>query len=1028
MDIKRLAWKTFSIHKDEFNFVLPLFIIYFLSGSFFAIGQIFSETIFLKTYGAKGFSGFFIQNGIAIIIAGVFYNFFILKLSLRKGYIFLLSLITVLIISASYFKDKDFAWMPFYIYMGNYIFTVFLDIHFFNYAFQNLTIRNSKRILPFLMGGGKLGGIISGLLIFYIFSKDISRFGMIVWAVNGALILIPVLFFKISGLTGNEKSGPDPHNLLPDLTFFDKLFRNIKSSLSSSFLIYAVLTAFLVSVVNQLSEYYFAMIFNVAFTTKNELSAFLSLYTLCADFITLVFQLFIISKIINSIGVRKANFVYPAAFLSLIAACMVMPNLVLGILLRFFRKNISAIIRTPVYNIILAASPRDRLAGVKSFISGIVNPMGMIAGGFAILFIYKRLTAMEGFVFSAGLGIILIVITYLQNRAYVRTLADRIKFDSHIQDDETDVGIDNYSELLDKDKSARNLSLIEALFNNQPSLELAPVLIASYEKLANDTKENLLNLIRTGRSETDFLLISKALSDPDYGIRSVALSVVSGYDQSFRKKVLMQNYSDMLTGEQYAVSILLGTDENNNEISLDDYAIEKLARIAKGVMYDEVKPVEFIMLVQALPWQYFLNSLYELVIKKRDIDLLKCIIPLADKLTRRRIIKILYIFRNERMDYLARFMMLAGNGQETDFAMILDFREVSLNYMNKIFHYDDKTAGILFRKLFKNISYNKKSNYLKYFISQNVVNEKELEQFIEFEINRIKDIYELRVYLKKKYHADSGAGYIIKFLEFILIDVVELKKHLILKAVSILNGFKIDEVYESNILFHDKDLNNFILEYIESSVKQTREVISIFEGKQISLHKHKSGITDAEFIKNYKYLAYFLPDISPLLKFTFSEILNESEELKKSDPSIISKEADMFSLIEKIVFLKENTLFSELNINEIIHIAKIAREIEYMPDNNVIKQGEKGDTLFIIISGEVKVFSRNKVLAVLGPGNCIGELSIIDEEPRSADVVTTQKSRVLSIKRKDFLLTLKDNPAISINIMQVMAGRLRKLI
>ena len=114
------------------------------------------------------------QNGIAVIIAGILYNYYLLRLPLQKGYIILLSFITILILSVSFLHVLDLAWVPFYIYMANYLFFIFLDIHFFNYAFQYLTIRNSKRILPVIMAGGKLGGIISSLLIFYIFSITLN--------------------------------------------------------------------------------------------------------------------------------------------------------------------------------------------------------------------------------------------------------------------------------------------------------------------------------------------------------------------------------------------------------------------------------------------------------------------------------------------------------------------------------------------------------------------------------------------------------------------------------------------------------------------------------------------------------------------------------------------------------------------------------------------------------------------------------------------------------------------------------------
>lgn len=133
----------------------------------------------------------------------------------------------------------------------------------------------------------------------------------------------------------------------------------------------------------------------------------------------------------------------------------------------------------------------------------------------------------------------------------------------------------------------------------------------------------------------------------------------------------------------------------------------------------------------------------------------------------------------------------------------------------------------------------------------------------------------------------------------------------------------------------------------------------------------------------------------------------------------------MLDLLEKILYLKDNNLFKGLKVNDLIHIANITNELEIPPQEQFIDQGEQGDELFIIIEGEVEVYTGGKVLSRIGAGSCIGELSVIDSEPRSTNVKTISSSRFLSIKRKDFLLTMRDNPAISINIMKILADRVR---
>lgn len=136
----------------------------------------------------------------------------------------------------------------------------------------------------------------------------------------------------------------------------------------------------------------------------------------------------------------------------------------------------------------------------------------------------------------------------------------------------------------------------------------------------------------------------------------------------------------------------------------------------------------------------------------------------------------------------------------------------------------------------------------------------------------------------------------------------------------------------------------------------------------------------------------------------------------------------MSTLVDRLVVLKENTLFRGLPIHELLHIAGITRDYKLPTGSTFIRAGEKGNELFILIDGEVEIYTAHKTIARLGPGSCIGELSIIDEEPRSASVKTVRDSRLISISRRDFLLTLKENPGISINVMQVITRRLREMI
>lgn len=91
----------------------------------------------------------------------------------------------------------------------------------------------------------------------------------------------------------------------------------------------------------------------------------------------------------------------------------------------------------------------------------------------------------------------------------------------------------------------------------------------------------------------------------------------------------------------------------------------------------------------------------------------------------------------------------------------------------------------------------------------------------------------------------------------------------------------------------------------------------------------------------------------------------------------------------------------------------------------IIKQGDKGSSMFIILSGEVKVHDNEYVIANITEGNFFGEFSLLDDEPRSLSVTTIIPSTVGNILQADFFSVLNKYPDITRDIIKVMLKRLR---
>ncbi len=134
----------------------------------------------------------------------------------------------------------------------------------------------------------------------------------------------------------------------------------------------------------------------------------------------------------------------------------------------------------------------------------------------------------------------------------------------------------------------------------------------------------------------------------------------------------------------------------------------------------------------------------------------------------------------------------------------------------------------------------------------------------------------------------------------------------------------------------------------------------------------------------------------------------------------------MYSTLEKTIMLKSVSLFADVPAEKLAKIAQIAEEGYYPMGTVVMREGEFGDSLFIVADGAVMVRKSGQDLAQLKKGDCAGEMALLDHSPRSADVVVTEDAALLRIGREDFNAVTEANPEILQGIVRLLTRRLRE--
>lgn len=132
--------------------------------------------------------------------------------------------------------------------------------------------------------------------------------------------------------------------------------------------------------------------------------------------------------------------------------------------------------------------------------------------------------------------------------------------------------------------------------------------------------------------------------------------------------------------------------------------------------------------------------------------------------------------------------------------------------------------------------------------------------------------------------------------------------------------------------------------------------------------------------------------------------------------------------------IRQAAIFSDLDEEELQRIAEICTEQHFKFGQTVFKEGDPGNRLFIIATGDVRVSrqvpgSGEEALAVLKPGACFGEMSVFDRSERSTDAIANTDCTLLTITRSDFEMLLDFDRDLAFKVLwavvRLLSQRLR---
>ena len=129
---------------------------------------------------------------------------------------------------------------------------------------------------------------------------------------------------------------------------------------------------------------------------------------------------------------------------------------------------------------------------------------------------------------------------------------------------------------------------------------------------------------------------------------------------------------------------------------------------------------------------------------------------------------------------------------------------------------------------------------------------------------------------------------------------------------------------------------------------------------------------------------------------------------------------------QKADWLTGVPLFTGISDESMRRLASVAGEQEFGEGQFIVRQGQVGTGLYIVVDGSVNIVrGANSVLATLGPGEFFGEMSVIDQQPRNASAQAMSPTTVLAVASWDLLALLENDHALSLNLIKGLVARIR---
>ncbi len=993
--------------RSRFLFFAGLFTLITLAQT---LGLVGSEALFLARLGVERLPATFILAAAATVVASMLYA---LRVgSVRNDTILLQMLVASVALLAlfTWAAETGRTWGLYLLFCAYFATQTILQNHFWTFSGDYFDRLSAKRLVHLFTIGSSLGGAIGGLLG----AVAASQGGAVVLLVGWAIGLLAVAVMVRAGRRPLRRWGPlELHEA--DETSMEGMRAALRFLGSSPLSRWLVCSALGMVLAYYLAQYLYSGIFVERFGNEVELAIFLSLLLAITNAVEIVFEVSVTPRLIRLQGVPGANLAHPFVTLLSFVFLAASYGLASGVFARLSREMLDNAVAAPIRSLMQNAIPSRFRGRMRAFLEGMVVYAGMAVAGLVLLILEDPPVL---WLCAAGVAASLVYLGagLRARRAYLDTLVGQLKAGR------LDLGGDG--ETLGTWEASRLAELWEAALlasSPWPSSSLGqlvrtladkgildPLVRAASHPSADVRRSSLAALASTGdRSVAGPLAL--ALDDPDAGVRLAALRglararVDPGFFET-RVDELLQDFDPNVRAEAAAMA-----GERGREIlaKMIGSPVESDAVAALGVAPLKLldRALERVQASDPRVRAAALECAARLA-EEAPLELGALLDLLADPDASVRRAAVLLLAGYE--DSEARRALagcLTDPSLDVQFAaesVLVDLGEAGVAVVQPLLGAENERAVLGALRVVARAGTS------------------EADQVLAAETRRRVARLWWHVWSYQLLPAEGSVAQ--RFLRTVVRDGMLREQRLAFGTLELLENETVIQKVQRELQVGTSLSRADALEVLSNlGDRQTARLLVLV---------HDSGSLE-ERIREVGRLVPLPADLGEILALArrsevrWLRMAAQALEPQPGDPP--PQEETM----QRLLALKSVELFANLSLEQLEAVSQVTQEVEYLPGEIILREGEHGETLYLLLEGEVEIVKDHgtphaRTLKEVVPVDYFGEMAILDSAPRAATAVARTHARLLTLDGGGLKSLILQIPEISFAIFPVLTARVRK--